>query len=308
MIPFNVPNLPFDDLISPHIGELETKMNTWIQSLRDYPDSHKTKLRNMKLAHFSARLYPYADLPSLETISILALWIILNDDVHDGKTGRQLETMCRQSLQLLDAPPPADGHYAYSQLLSLFGQEVRKKQMSPRWMERFKQHLFWYLKAMQWAADFDAAAKYPGEINFTQMRLKAGGVLMFTDLIELAIATELPLAVIRHPVIEHLTEITNYILCVDNDIFSLEKEQLQRETMNLVLVLQNEHGCTIGEALNMAVERHNRYLAAYLELRETLPGFGIWAAAVDKYVYGLETWMQGHLTWMQKDTERYLVN
>jgi 5-epi-alpha-selinene synthase len=73
---------------------------------------------------------------------------------------------------------------------------------------------------------------------------------------------------------------------------------------NLVLVLMNERGISLTEAVAQAVELHDNEVRSFLQCVEQLPSFGAADADVECYVEMLRCWIRGHLDWAH-ETGRY---
>jgi hypothetical protein len=89
-----------------------------------------------------------------------------------------------------------------------------------------------------------------------------------------------------------------------NDLFTYEKEIIQGEVHNLVLVLMNERRLTIAEAVAQTIALHDDEVRRFLQEVEQLPSFGLDHADVQRYVEMLRCWIRGHLDWAH-ETGRY---
>jgi 5-epi-alpha-selinene synthase len=104
--------------------------------------------------------------------------------------------------------------------------------------------------------------------------------------------------------LQRLATRTSKIVGCANDLFTCEKEIIQGQIHNLVLVLMNEGQLPIEEAVAQVMALHDNEVHGFLQEVEQLPSFGIADAGVQRYVEMLKCWIRGHLDWAY-ETGRY---
>jgi Terpene synthase family 2, C-terminal metal binding len=109
---------------------------------------------------------------------------------------------------------------------------------------------------------------------------------------------KLPRIVAKHPAIQQLTNLANTVICWANDLLSYERERLQGDVHNLVLVVQHEQHITLSQAVAWVGERHNTEMRTFLEIEATLPQMGIeMTTELNHYLGLLRAMMRGSLDW-----------
>ncbi|MFB9904030.1 terpene synthase family protein [Allokutzneria oryzae] len=99
-----------------------------------------------------------------------------------------------------------------------------------------------------------------------------------------------------------------------NDIVSLRKELVAGETTNGVLVLAQERGNGLQDAIDAVYRKVADYVEEFTHARDELAllssrWLGLDAqerAAVTSFVEGMESWMRGNLDWSRR-SDRYQV-
>jgi len=93
--------------------------------------------------------------------------------------------------------------------------------------------------------------------------------------------------------------------CVQQDLFSFNKEQAIGDTHNMIPVIMNEQGCDLQTAVDMVGELCRQSIDRFVEDWKNLPS---WGPEIDRqvqsYVQGLADWIVGSLYWSY-ESERY---
>jgi 5-epi-alpha-selinene synthase len=140
-------------------------------------------------------------------------------------------------------------------------------------------------------------ARIPDVASYLRLREVTVGVKTVFELADLLDGFNLPNETRAHPALRLLaTRASNIVGCA-NDLFTYEKEILSGEIHNLVVVLMNEHGLTISEAVEQAVKLHDNEVRSFVQEAEQLPSFHPIDADVRSYVEMLQRWIRGHLDW-----------
>ncbi|MBS0031771.1 terpene synthase family protein [Chitinophaga sp. 22321] len=90
-----------------------------------------------------------------------------------------------------------------------------------------------------------------------------------------------------------------------NDIYSVKKDLLKNEAMNLVLVIRQEQHCTLEEAYAEAIRIHDADLNEFIKIKHSRPGFGAYNKDVDRFITNAELFLKGQVLWYTKGTQRY---
>jgi hypothetical protein len=179
--------------------------------------------------------------------------------------------------------------------------------MSPGWRTRFSLNLLRTLHGLADEAASDSGLSGTLTVDaYLGLRRATAGVPFYVDLIELTEHVEVPAAVYKIPEFLELVTATTDLVCLYNDIYSLDKERARGNNLNLALVLERTHGMGIDQAVLVvaacAERRAEQFRAARRKLVEILcktdiDSFGSRGAL--RCVAGMQDWVNASLEWYQ---------
>jgi 5-epi-alpha-selinene synthase len=180
-----------------------------------------------------------------------------------------------------------------------------------RWSARFLRDLTAYFSASCWESAYRAMGTVPSLQDYLAYRPLSSGILTDIDLIEVILDESLPDAVRDHRALRHLQERAAQIMCWANDLLSLAKERAQGNCSNLVLVLAQDRGLSLHEAILEARRLHDQALAEFGELEQQVRGLVAHdpqaaAIIIDAYMTTLHAAMRAQVSWAEK-TVRYRI-
>ncbi|WP_227024642.1 terpene synthase family protein [Chitinophaga ginsengisegetis] len=149
------------------------------------------------------------------------------------------------------------------------------------------------------AYSYKTPVHYPLLSDYLVIREDLIGVYPTADLAEITGTTLLTNEVLENPVIKQLRKLTSLIVALSNDIFSVRKDEEEKEAMNAVLIIQHEQQCTLDSAYAETVRLHNEFTAEFVHTCNHLPHFGQQDKTVRRYIENLSHIIQGHLSWYQ---------
>ncbi|MGH3765687.1 MAG: terpene synthase family protein [Pseudonocardiaceae bacterium] len=178
---------------------------------------------------------------------------------------------------------------------------------SPTWQVRFAAHVLRTLGSL--AVEATADRRLNGDLDvehYLVLRRATAGVTFYLDLIELAEHTEVPEAVCQTPAFQELVAATTDLVCLHNDLYSVDKEVARDNALNLVLVLERADAMGRDQALGAvaarASQRVDQFCVARDELQASLPGLGVDPTAIEdigRCVTGMQDWVNANLEWCQ---------
>ena len=298
---------PFPNLISPHAAQLQADINHWISQFTLVSSADATKFAAGQFGWLTARAYPLANYERLNIIAQCMVWTFANDDYHDHMDATELAALHQRFLAVLRGATPSANDSSQCGLLAFLRDQLHT--VAPvGWMERFIQSVDDYLAGTRWEAPLRISAAVPDLATYLEMRQYTIAVYLFTNLIEIANNLMLSVEVIEHPIIKRLTYLCNAVISWCNDLYSYQKEHAG-EVMNLVFVLQAEYGLSLSAAVTQAIAIHDADVREFVALKQQVPHFDTETdIQVRQYIHNLETWMRGHITWYEVDTQRYGKN
>ncbi len=279
-------------------------------------DAAARRFDNSDFGGFAARAYCTA---AYEDLALCVEWMswyaLLDDQLSEGAYNtaqawhRVLPGLCSAVQH-----PEQDTHSHASAAVRALADMCRRtfSRTSPAWRERFAAHVLSTLRGL--AAEATADRRLNGDLDVEQylaLRRATAGVPFYVDLLELAEHAEVPEVVCQTPVFEELVAATTDLVCLHNDLYSVEKEFARGNALNLVLVLERAHRMTRDQAIEAVVarvtQRVEQFCTARHQLRALLPRMGVDGAAIEEIgrcVTGMQDWVNANLEWCRY-TPRY---
>jgi len=303
MMTFAMPMLycPFPPQINPNVDVIDRRMQDWIRQYDLFSVDVCRQLPAARYAELVARVFPTASHEALELVTDWNVWLFARDDflveTEIGVVPDQLVSFNTQLLEILYGREATAADLTLGQTLADFCHRLRHMSNSAC-LTRFIQAVENHFQANVWEAVQYDLGHMPDLSTYRMMRPLMGAMDTVLALIEIADQFELPFAAHQHPLIQSLKQLTCLVVCFANDIFSLTKEANAGETMNLICILQHEHGLTLQEAVDRAAVIHDAEVRAFEIMEAQLPACGLTVDAdVRRYIDGLHAWMRGNLDW-----------
>ncbi|MEU2969852.1 terpene synthase family protein [Streptomyces ardesiacus] len=268
----------------------------------------------MHLCEVTAYAFPHADADILALAADLTAWLFFIDELFDtGETGMRVAS-AREFIASLNTPPPIPvqcdtSAAAHTELLGRIRRSYRdlasrlRERMSPPQWTVFTSHLDTYYDALAAEAANREQQVAPALDDYCAIRRFSSGAQCQIDLVELSVSTRLPRYMYDLPAFHQLVHFTCDIGNWTNDVFSAAKEYVAGDVHNLVLILQQEAGCSLRQAAVEAVNRIETRLhdmqAAQAALPALLARHGASPTtqeAAQRWADGLQHFLQ-HAAW-----------
>jgi len=314
VVPAPVVFCPFQPHISPYAADVSRYAMAWA-TRHGFLDTGAAAARfaRAKFAYLAARAYPDADKADLYlAMSVLTLIVMLDDHLESslGRDPDGQRAAAAGVLSYLRGAPESDHRAALAAALTapLAGAigDVWTRltaRTGPAWRARFVEHVARYLAANAWEADNRRAGRVPTIGEYLSMRRHSSATALFFDLIE-ALGAELSGAVRSDPALTVLVGHAHNIVAWFNDIVSWRKELRASDWHNMVLVVRNELGVPLTEAVRRVAARHDAEVHAFVARRAALPAEVRADPAVTRFITGLTYWIRGNIDW-SRDSGRY---
>lgn len=267
------------------------------------------KLQAAKFARLAARGLPKAPLAELRLVCDWITWLFFYDDALCDDVAsasdplRRLHVAQTRMLAVLRGSPPREDDEPLVHMLAELGARTAAW-AAQGFMARLVVEIERYFHSNVWEVRNLLHQLRPALPIYLKMRPFTGAAGVVFALIEL-IRHE-PLEEVRqHVVIQQLELLANNAICWANDIGSLEKEIVEQNPHNLVLVLQADQSLALDEALARAVAMQSAEEDAFDALAGSLRDYdGLDSPAVLGYVADVGSFVRGNFVWMQ-ETMRY---
>ncbi|QJB31465.1 hypothetical protein HF329_09185 [Chitinophaga oryzae] len=292
---------PLPVRVSEHANFLDNLVNEWLSAYDCLDANQKKKMLNGKFGNLAAHFFPLASLPQLIWMTRWNLTFFVFDDFYGPLPLGELSAKIQRAMEILQgAPLTKDDNEIFRQMF------IMRKEILPHvegnlfWMDQFNASMGLFFEGMKadTAFSYREEVRYPRLKEYLVLREKIVATYPLLDFAEIEVHAILPPPVINDPVLRRLRQLACRLVSWSNDVYSLKKELEDHEAMNLVLVIKEEFNCSTEEAIDRAVDIHERDLSAFLELSNNLPGnYGPYGAAVRRYVDAIGLLLSGHIEW-----------
>lgn len=303
---------PFPLAINEHVDAVHWSTIDWAARFELLQDERAYRAFDaMGIGKLTARTHSDSLLDELQLITDWHTWLFIRDDLGDeSKIGRHpgaLSALDSRLLDILEGAEPIARDEPLARALYDLRERLQQRRPTTAGMRRLVRAVDEHLEATLWEAANRARKVVPNLDTYVRMRPLTGGLSIVTELTEIVEENYLPVEVREHDTVSRLTEASHNIVCWANDILSLEKELSRGEVNNLVVVLRDEGGLTLQEAVDRTAEMYNTEMQAFVRLSAHLPSYG---AEVDanlrRYLSGLRARICGVLDWTY-ESGRYRV-
>jgi hypothetical protein len=292
---------PFPSAISPYADRVQQATMAWADDFRLVHSVHaRERLDRLQYGSFMARAYPTASETVLKLIADWNTWLfLLDDELDEHALGREPDQLARLYARLLAilhgaAPSPQEDTRYYA----LHDLAVRLRACcTDRSMLRFARCLQASFAASVWEARNRMLQRVPSEREYLATRPFTSAVYCFLALIEIAEQMTLPAVVRRHPAVCCLSVMTNNIISWFNDLISYSKEMARGDVHNLVFIVHRERGISVEDAIQYVSMKHDAEVRRFQQICATLPIFGQHRQLGQRYVTGLQLWIQANVDW-----------
>ncbi|MEV4757291.1 germacradienol/geosmin synthase [Micromonospora sp. NPDC049559] len=256
-----------------------------------------------------AYTHPDCDAPTLDLITDWYVWVFFFDDhfLELFKQGRDIEGGRRHLARLrefMGQPTRSPENPAEAGLADLWARTVPA--MSDDWRQRFVTSTHNLMVESLWELDNISRHRVANPIEYIEMRRRVGGAPWSANLVEVAIAAEVPAPLAATRPLRVLRDTFADAVHLRNDLFSYEREVTREgENANAVLVFERFLGVPpqraadlVGELLTSRLQQFEHTALAEVPLlfaeRGTPPHEQI---AVSRYAQALQDWQAGGHEW-----------
>jgi hypothetical protein len=290
---------PIAPAVNPAIDSVERRAIQWIDDIGLVTNERdRARVLGTNSAEFYGRFAPDASEDELLVAVLWVYWGFAFDDARcdsgpmSDDPSAFLAMAGRLQRAMEDSEPPTD---RFSIALHDIVQRMRTC-ASPTQVRRFiDAHRHW-LYCVAWQIGNKAEGRMPGLDEYLAMRIGAAGGPPTIALLEIANKLEIPAREMDSPPVRALTEMTQLIAALDNDLQSYRKEAEETHTgQNIVNVLVHHENRAAQDAVTRAIAIRDRMMIRLLDLRDR-----VWPGAspeLDVYLRGLGHAIRGNIDW-----------
>jgi germacradienol/geosmin synthase len=332
MQPFELPDfyMPYPARLNPDLETARRHSKAWAREvgiLGSDPGGREPRIWDERTfdsadyALLTAYTHPDAPGPELDLLTEWYVWVFFFDDhfLEVYKRSGDL-TGARAYLDRLSAFMPLDSLSEIPEptnavergLADLWPRTVPT--MSVAWRSRFSESTRNLLQESLWELSNISQARVPNPIEYIEMRRKVGGAPWSADLVEHAVAAEVPAQIAATRPMRVLEDTFADAVHLRNDIFSYQRErEREGEINNAVLVAERFLGRDTQRAANVVNDLLTSRLqqfesTALTELPPLFEEHGLGPGermSVVLYVKGLQDWQAGGHEWHMRSS-RYM--
>ncbi|MEU4848335.1 terpene synthase family protein [Streptomyces gilvosporeus] len=239
------------------------------------PGETTERYLDMGVAEFAMKLYSAATGPRLDmALDTLAWGFYVNDQINGdmGQDPQRLVGTLRKLIAITSRPPGACASDTHPLVVAWADVWARQCEgMSQAWRRRAAGHWrLWFSSALALAADRARGQAQPLHAHL-QVRRAWIGAGAYTNLIESACGFEAPQELWDSVQWQGIQEACADCLCLLNDVYSLEVDELTGQLHNTVALLQREQGVSRNEAVQETVRMARAAIDRWQRLQEDLP-------------------------------------
>jgi hypothetical protein len=297
---------PFRLTINEHAAAAESASLDWLAKLNLMDARPLARAKKAHLTTLVAGFYPFANLPELSIASDYVSWAFALDDIGDesevGERPAHLMELFERFEEVLSGSTPSARAIPLEAGLHHILQRLSDFTTSDQ-MTDFVEGNRAYFGAMLWEANNRAAGVVPDESAYNMFRPAAGAVPSFFALIEPLEHIDLGSTMQNYPDLRALSRLAGSIICWTNDVLSYEKERIQGDVHNLLVVYEHHRHLPPGAAAAEAIRFINRTMQTYIERAALLPVLGPpYDTELRRYLRVLGSVMRITLEWTFKST------
>lgn len=300
---------PFPLRLNNYASDLEQYSLNWVNQFNLLTkESDYKRFCKAQFSFLAASSYPDCQLEELKIandwISSLFIWDEQCDLSDLTEQPQLLENYQKRFLEILQGAEPTNHDLSIS--YAFFNIRQRMIELGgSNYLPYFVQSVAEYFQGCVQEAYNRVNSTMPDINNYIALRRRTGAVDIVIELTIFCNHLILPDWLRKHQLLRTLKQMTNHILCWDNDIYSAYREIESGDIHNLVFVISHQKKISLPQAFQLAAKMREKELQNLLRLEASLPSFGKELdTEVTKYISGLHAWISGNLNWYSR-TARY---
>lgn len=317
--------LPYPARLNPNLEHARAHSPAWAHQMGmlDAPKPgggivwDEAALAAMDYPLLCAYTHPDCDAGTLDLITDWYVWVFFFDDhflehfKYSRDSGGARDYLDRLG-QFMSDEPPEPSNPAEKGLGELWARTVPS--MSDQWRQRFVTSTHNLMVESMWELENIDEGRVANPVEYMQMRRRVGGAPWSANLVEYAVAAEVPERFAASRPLRVLLDTFADAVHLRNDLFSYQREVREEgENANAVLVFEKfldyptqRAADLVGELLTSRMQQfEHTALGEVPALLAAESGTAAELAAVAAYVKGLQDWQSGGHEWHVRSS-RYM--
>ncbi len=295
---------PFESACSAHAHTVNEATLAWAATTGIVASERgASKLRASRIGWLAARAFPHASIAGLQVAADWTALFCLLDDRCETLSPLALSPVLASLLDAFRWGDAGDSADPFALAMASLGARMGALS-TPAWTARFSDRLEALFAGFALEAAHRAAGVRPDFASYLDLREITVGLHPQFELFELTDGVTLPEAVRAHPELAAMRAASALAVGLANDIFTCERERMEGEVHNVVLVLMQREELSLRDAVTRAVALHDERVRELVARSRALPSFGDRDDEVRRYAAMLCDWVRAHLDWA-RETGRY---
>ncbi|MFJ6651119.1 selina-4(15),7(11)-diene synthase [Streptomyces sp. NPDC091290] len=292
---------PIPPAIHPRHACIDAGTTAWAEHFEIGSPELRGRLVRHDIGTFSARILPDGREEVILLLSDFVLWLFGVDDGYceEGELGHlpgELAGVLHRLTRVAQTPHTLmlDDDTLAAGLRDLRARVDRygTPDQAARWVDALREYFF----SVVWEAGHRREGSVPGLNDYTLMRLYDGATSVVLPMLEMGHGYELQAYERTSPAVRAAAEMASFIITWDNDILSDHKERhAAGYHLNVLRVLESEHGLTADEALDLAIAQRDRVMCLFMRLYKHLTRVG--SPQLRQYVASLTHFIRAAQDW-----------
>lgn len=285
----------------PEEEKIQEKALKWIQRFEIITRKEVfAKYSAANFGRFIGYCHPKGELKLVKAIGVFVTWLFLYDDKIEGKTD-EVAALHERTLCILRGEEPVEQDIPLTKGLSYIVKRIYKSAPSNLWRERFFSENASYCRSTLEEVKNRQAKRVPTLEEYLKERPEFSGTKVMHVLIEMVERMTLPDEIFKSEYIRRFMLLAANAVNWENDFLSSEREFLQGDVHNLIIVLKHKNGYSLDEAFQEAHEMFDENMRQLSQLVAEAPNH---SEDVQRFVHCVVQWLAGHHFWA-KESKRY---
>ncbi len=305
---------PFESQLNPNVLKVKEHNDNWVIRLKLKDINHLEEYYEENYTYLMARFYPNAGYEKLcIATDFIALLFLIDDqldnpaqknDIHKELAIKgfveRLMKIVKQEVSIYES----EDHPILNALKDIWKRLILVAE--EKCLISFVHEINNLFDVAIWESENLTQNRIPKSEEYIEKRRYLSAANIANNLIEFLEEITLPVYLKNDPVIQELNKLSEIVIGISNDLFSLNKERMFDHTHNLVAILEHEKELDLEKSICLAAEIHDSSVKKFIELSQHLPVCSEEESEeLKRYIKALELQMIGNLEWSLNDTKRY---
>ncbi|KAI0089641.1 isoprenoid synthase domain-containing protein [Irpex rosettiformis] len=297
-LPETVRDWPWTRMINPYYEEVAHESSVWLKPFKPFKKQSQYAFDLCDFGRLAALVYPHASREHLRAgVDLMNVYFVIDEytDVEPQQVVREMIEVIIDAIHNPTKPRPK-GEVVLGEITRQFWDRA-KKTATPEAVQRFVDSFKDYLDAVVIQAGDRDQDRICTVDEYFEARSNNIGSRPCYAISELHLS--IPDYVFYHPVIKELELLITYLIILDNDMASYNREQATGDDhYNIITIVMRQFNLSLPNAFNWAARYHDEIKTKFLDGLKKVPS---WGKELDDqvamYIDHLARWPRGSDCW-----------